>query len=328
MKVLFILPILFLPQVLLAQDISGIEVEEKLKGLVAAGEASAHGATGAQLHPEPPRKPVSPSNAEILSNLAREVEDLKSRVIVTQVTNQATQKPQASKNIGSKTYYNYKEGAIFQLHAGIDRVTDVELQPGEKLTNQPVAGDTVRWTVGTMTSVGKLGEQVHLVVKPLEPDLETNIIVTTNRRVYHLQATSGDWYMPSVAWHYPDDDEAARKAEIEKKKDDEALSLSPEKLDFDYEIVHHDESWTPVRCFDDGQKTYIQMPPAMAVSEAPALFLIEDEEKEPVLVNYRVKGSYYVLDRLFLRAELRAGKNKPVVIYSSRKPRTLWERLF
>ena len=264
---------------------------------------------------------------ETLADLAREVEELRSRVTVSAATYQATQKPQAAKNIGSKTYYNFREGGIYEIHAGVDRVTDIELQPGEKLTNQPVSGDTVRWSVGTMQSVIRDQEQVHLVVKPLEEQLETNIVVTTNRRVYHLRVTSGNWYMPSVGWHYPDDDAAAQKVKLDKKKIDEPLSLPPDKLNFDYEIIHHREGWAPLRCFDDGLKTYLQMPRQLAAGEAPALFLIE-EEAEPVLVNYRVKGDFYILDRIFDRAELRVGKGEPVIIYSSRKPRTFWERVF
>ncbi|HQH26150.1 MAG TPA: TrbG/VirB9 family P-type conjugative transfer protein, partial [Oligoflexia bacterium] len=157
--------------------------------------------------------------------------------------------------------------------------------------------------------------------------LETNIVVTTTRRVYHLQASSGDWYMPAVAWHYPEEDEALRQAQIERTKDDEPLSRSPEKLEFNYEIVEDGESWAPVRCFDDGEKSYIQMPKDIRSGEAPALFLVE-KDSEPILVNYRVRGSYYILDRLFDRAELRVGKADPVVIYSPRAPRSFWERIF
>lgn len=39
--------------------------------------------------------------------------------------------------------------------------------------------------------------------------------------------------------------------------------------------------------------------------EAPPLFVIGDEG--PELVNYRVVGNYYVVDRLFTKAELKLG---------------------
>ena len=69
------------------------------------------------------------------------------------------------------------------------------------------------------------------------------------------------------------------------------------------------------------------MPDEMSVTEAPVLFVI-DEEDEPMLVNYRVKGAYYILDRLFERAQMRVGKKGIVTIYSSKYKKSLWERLF
>ena len=54
----------------------------------------------------------------------------------------------------------------------------------------------------------------------------------------------------------------------------------------------------------------------MATSEAPPLFIIENGEA--VLVNYRVAGGRYVIDRLFDIAELRLGAERPVIVRISR----------
>ena len=59
--------------------------------------------------------------------------------------------------------------------------------------------------------------------------------------------------------------------------------------------------------FDDGAKTYIQFPPGRLTSEAPPLFVLGADGDAQVM-NYRVKGDYYVVDRLFDRAELRLGE--------------------
>lgn len=64
--------------------------------------------------------------------------------------------------------------------------------------------------------------------------------------------------------------------------------------------------WTPLRAFDDGAKTYIQFPPGRLTSEAPPLFVLGANGDAQVM-NYRVKGDYYVVDRLFDQAELRLG---------------------
>ena len=58
--------------------------------------------------------------------------------------------------------------------------------------------------------------------------------------------------------------------------------------------------------FDDGQKTYIQMPDTMASGDAPTLFIKEQNKLE--LVNYRVLKNYYIVDRLFDNAEMRNGQ--------------------
>jgi len=47
--------------------------------------------------------------------------------------------------------------------------------------------------------------------------------------------------------------------------------------------------------------------------EAPPLFVVSSEG-ETQLVNYRVKGRYYVVDRLFARAELRLGEKDQQVV--------------
>jgi hypothetical protein len=59
-----------------------------------------------------------------------------------------------------------------------------------------------------------------------------------------------------------------------------------------------------VRAFDDGAKVYIEFPLDLATSEAPPLF-VSDEDGARELVNYRVRNRYYVIDRLFDTAELR-----------------------
>jgi type IV secretion system protein VirB9 len=69
--------------------------------------------------------------------------------------------------------------------------------------------------------------------------------------------------------------------------------------------------------FDDGKKTFIQMPKELRVYEAPTLFIL-DEDSEPMLVNYRVKGDYYIVDRLFDQAELRVGPHKKIDIQIKR----------
>jgi type IV secretion system protein VirB9 len=99
--------------------------------------------------------------------------------------------------------YPYTQGALYQLYAAVNQVTDIALEPGEKLVSVS-AGDTVRWIVGDTTSGEGKEAQVHILVKPIGADLTTNLVITTDRRTYHLEMrSSASTYMASVSWTYP-----------------------------------------------------------------------------------------------------------------------------
>ena len=68
-------------------------------------------------------------------------------------------------------------------------------------------------------------------------------------------------------------------------------------LNFNYEI-EGDVEWKPIRVYNDGIKTFIQMPKDMSVQEAPAL-LVLDNSSNKNLVNYRLKEDKYIVDKLF-----------------------------
>ncbi|RTL71457.1 MAG: P-type conjugative transfer protein TrbG [Hyphomicrobiales bacterium] len=203
--------------------------------------------------------------------------------------------------------YPYTKGALYQLYAAVNQVTDVALEVGERLVSVS-AGDTVRWVVGDTTSGEGKDGQVHILIKPVGADLETNLVITTDRRTYHLEMRSSQsTYMASVSWTYPAADLLALKrqrTEIEAATPVDA-GINVEQLRFRYRLEGN-APWKPVRVFDDGAKVYIQFPSGLAQSEAPPLFVVGPDGK-PALVNYRVRGTTYVVDRLFAAAELRLG---------------------
>ena len=205
--------------------------------------------------------------------------------------------------------YPYTKGALYQLYAAVNQVTDIALEPGEKLVSVS-AGDTVRWVVGDTTSGEGKDAQVHVLVKPIGADLETNLVITTDRRTYHLELRSTEGtYMASVSWTYPASGLIALKRQRGEAETSAAAvvdaGVNIEQLRFRYRI-DGDAPWKPLRVFDDGAKVYIQFPSGLAHGEAPPLFVIGPDGK-PALVNYRVRGTTYIVDRLFAAAELRLG---------------------
>ncbi len=205
--------------------------------------------------------------------------------------------------------YPYTKGALYQLYAAVNQVTDVALEAGEKLVSV-AAGDTVRWVVGDTTSGDGKDAQVHILVKPIAPDLMTNLVIATDRRTYHLELHATDkTYMASVSWTYPNGALLALRGQSAQAKDAWSTTvetgLDINALKFRYRL-EGDAPWKPVRVFDDGAKVYIQFPAGLKQGEAPPLFVIGGDG-QPALVNYRVKGTTYVVDRLFAAAEMRLG---------------------
>lgn len=199
------------------------------------------------------------------------------------------------------------------------RVCDIELQAGEKLSGEPALGDTVRWKM--IPSL--YGDDAPILIfKPSESGLDSNVVIPTDRRVYKVRLLSRptEW-VTGIAFRYPEED--ARKWEMlqAKKEDEKRVQLrnavvSAEALNFGYTIKGEKKlSYYPLRIFDDGSKTYIQMKPELASREAPALSVIGEDGKG-IMTNYRVKDGTYIVDRMFDEAVLKLGvkKSKPVRI--------------
>lgn len=231
----------------------------------------------------------------------------------------ALQEPQASGYVNAVQVYPYMEGALYRLYAAPEQVSDIALEPGETLSAVS-AGDTVRWVIGDTTSGEGADKRVHVLVKPFAAGLRTNLVILTNRRSYHLQLDSTDrTAMAAISWTYPADELLAlearnRRAEAAAPVD---LGLSLENLRFRYAITGDDPPWRPVQAFDDGSKVYIQFPRRIDQGEMPPLFVVGPDGGNE-LVNYRVRGAYYIVDRLFAAAELRLGEDAQQVVRISR----------
>lgn len=236
--------------------------------------------------------------------------------------------PERTGFINAIQIFPYAEGALYQVYAKPGQVTDIALQEGEQLVGSgPVAsGDTVRWMIGDTVSGSGPASRVHILVKPIRPDIATNLVINTDRRTYHLELRANpSVYMASVSWTYPQDQLIALRAHRT-----EAIGAAPvaagidlSTLNFRYAIDGDRPEWRPLRAFDDGVRVFIEFPESIAQGELPPLFVI-GSKGEAELVNYRVAGRYMIVDRLFAKAELRLGGRKgqqTVRIVSNRRGR-------
>ena len=225
----------------------------------------------------------------------------------------AVREPQPGDFLGAVQVYPWSEGALYRLYAAPGEVSDIALQPGEALVSV-AAGDTVRWIIGDTASGAGTARRTHILVKPSAGGLTTNLVIATDRRVYHVLAESNSrTAMPGIAWAYPDDALLALRGAPLPQSEPVAADLTVEQLNFDYRIEGDNPAWRPIRAFDDGRQVFIQFPQALAQGEAPPLF-VTGEKGRAELVNYRIRGRYYVVDRLFAAAELRMGEKDQQVV--------------
>jgi type IV secretion system protein VirB9 len=213
--------------------------------------------------------------------------------------------------------YPFEEGQDPAVDCAPLRTTDIQLEPGETITDV-ASGDSERWLVTPASSGDPRNPTPHLAIKPTAAGISTNLTIYTTKHIYHLMLRSRTGHeIQEVAFYYPEDlqqamqdaDYAAAKARDPQSQPDGVVaslaSLDPGALNFSYAVSGPKLPWKPVRAFDDGTHTYIQMPATTKSSEAPALLVAAGDGSE--MVNYRVRGDYYVVDKLFDQAVLVSG---------------------
>ena len=238
---------------------------------------------------------------------------------VAEANRGATQEPAAQGFINAAQIYPYAEGALYKVYTAPERVTDIALQAGETLV-AVAAGDTVRWVIGDTTSGSGVDKRTHILVKPFAAGLSTNVVITTDRRSYHLSLTStAGAAMAALSWTYPQDQLIALRRAAEERQAATPISsgIALDQLHFNYQVSGDQPTWRPLRAFDDGRQTFIEFPATLGVGEAPPLFLV-DPKGEAQLVNYRLQGRFYVVDRIFDAAELRLGTKKQQIVRITR----------
>lgn len=194
----------------------------------------------------------------------------------------------------------------------------IRLQPGE-VVNDVHAGDAARWKF-TPSMIGSGPMAItNVIVKPTESGLTTNVIITTDRRSYTilLKSANHEW-MAAIAFDYPDEHARTWANYRERQgRAEQAATLSTGEntsaLDFNFRLAGDNPEWKPIRVYSDGVKTYIQFPSGnFAGGDAPALVAIGKggslwSGPTPQMVNYRLVGDRYVVDRVLDKAALISG---------------------
>lgn len=209
----------------------------------------------------------------------------------------------------STMVFRYAPNQVYKIYCRTGYITDIALHEGEKVKFVG-GGDTSAWALNSTT----VDKTPHIYIKPVVEANTTNIIITTDKRSYHLIVNTSDWYNPMVTWTYDQEKQAMNL--VQEQKDEKEItgtfSGSYDSLNFDYSIKAKNSDYKPVMVFDDGEKTIIKF--SKMSKKLPALFIREKGKKTVSLANFKVKDNCYIIDRVIDQAELRYSDNESVTI--------------
>ena len=254
--------------------------------------------------------------------------DVKAQKILTGVAAVKEANKKALKQPDSNAYqngimtYDFVPGALYKIYCAPLNVTDIQFQPGETLVSV-AAGDTLRWQVSKTYSGSGEARREHLMVKPTDSNIQDSVVVTTSQHAYHLMMYStNSVYMATVRWRYPGETDLAQnfgeEGDVASNSVMGAGGVNVSQMDFNYRADILEGSrpdWVPTMIFNDGHKTYIQLPDN--VQDSPTLFVGSDATGGEQVVNYRIVGNYYIVDRVVYYAQLRSGQTNSTIVQIS-----------
>jgi P-type conjugative transfer protein TrbG len=182
-------------------------------------------------------------------------------------------------------------------------VCDIVLDPGETIISM-ATGDSVRWILNTVAS-GSDGDTPHVLVKPTDYDLRTNLIISTNRRVcYVILVSAKHDYQYRARFYYPVS-EVAHIAPTN-VNGSAGIQVNLDRLDYSYRM-HGEKSFMPVRVMNDGYHTYIEMPDG--IQDMPVVFAIGNDGSDTI-VNFRFRDLTFIVDGVPSRIALVQGSGR------------------
>lgn len=228
-------------------------------------------------------------------------------------------KKEAIKKISA--IFNYAEDNSYQIFLKEDFITTIKLEANEDILY--IAGGNIEGVMLDQTRGGKDGSSL-VYIKPLFEDLDTNIVITTDKRVYYFDVkTSKTMFNPMIRFNYPMEREivayanesaVARinnpitMADIEAKKYETTPYIPTTVIkDVNYEIKDNNDI-SPDLVYNDGLKTYVRL--KKGIQEMPILEVLGEDGK-PEKVNQRIEEKdgykFFIVDKLFDKGQTKLG---------------------
>jgi type IV secretion system protein VirB9 len=233
---------------------------------------------------------------------------------------QARARSRSDAFVGGVQVFAWEPSRVYEVWTAPLRVTTLTLAPGETLVSK-AAGDTVRWQIGETASGNGSQRRAHVLIKPLERGLETNLVLATSQRLYLVQLKSGapEAANTAVAWDVLSTFGPALGSAAVGAPDPEPLvtPAGPVQNGFRIQVRGDASRWTPTSVATDGRRTFLRFPPELESGEAPALFA-KDADGRLETLNYRQQNGLWVVDRVLDQAELRLGTRRTPVVRITR----------
>jgi type IV secretion system protein TrbG len=233
-----------------------------------------------------------------------EASQIRGAAALARINRSAMEVSRLDRFVGGEQVFNYAPGRLYEVRTAPLRVTTLTLGRGETITAL-AGGDTAQWQIGQASSGEGTDTRQHVLVKPFEEGLETNLVVTTNRRVYLISLLSGPaaGFNAAVAW--------APEPSASPVTASPPATAEPVMLPTQYAILPKGKApaWSPLAVATDGERTYITFADTFSTGAAPILRVLEPSGR-PTIVNYRQVGQVFVVDGVIEAAELRLG-DKP-----------------
>ena len=212
------------------------------------------------------------------------------------------------------------------------RICVIELEVGEEVYSLGV-GDQARWSIDYGTT-GPGGQTIYLTVVAKDYDVTTNLIVSTNRRMYHMTLDSPprqgrdatlnplEPYTRQVSFYYPQQIRALNTGQREEDTVTQAIGTNLEDVNFGYSWRTENEfPWEPLAVFDDGQRVFLRIPP----EAKPDGVLLLGTQRDSRQGNYLFRDGFLIIERTFNEARLvlPGPKRKPFLRRTRQTQRSL-----
>lgn len=203
------------------------------------------------------------------------------------------------------TPYNVDD--VVLVKASVGRAAHIVLSPSEKILDM-ASGNSEAWE---FKDVGN-----NIYMKPRLDNANTNLIVTTDKRVYSFElrvvkTNAAPTYR--LTFSYPDD--VARRNDRQRQRNyvAAAFAVAPTVANSNYTMQQGkgSDDIKPEAAFDDGTFTYIRFARGQ---EMPVVFKMADNGKEEI-INSSVKGDYLVLHGVYKTMMIR-GNSTVIGLYN------------